>query len=164
MPSEVTGRESQLLLKIGEVARRTGVTLRTIRYYQSLGLIDAAQRTRGGLHLYQPEACDRVQFIRDLRSLRVPLARIRELLRRRKTALTGAEGSRGIAAALSGGLLEIEKRMHQYTALREQMTEALAILESCLECPARPLREVCYACENLSRRDSLPAYIRALVN
>jgi DNA-binding transcriptional MerR regulator len=39
------------LLKIGEVARRTGVTLRTVRYYQSLGLIEAARRSRGGLHL-----------------------------------------------------------------------------------------------------------------
>jgi DNA-binding transcriptional MerR regulator len=152
------------LLKIGEVARRTGVTLRTIRYYQSLGLIEIGHRTPGGLHLYPAEACDRIQFIRDLRSLDVPLSRIRALLVERKSARTGAEGARDVTAALTLGLAEAEKRMQQYLALRHEMTEALEVLETCLQCSARPSREVCYACENLTRRERVPAYIRALVN
>jgi DNA-binding transcriptional MerR regulator len=152
------------LLKIGEVARRTGVTLRTIRYYQSLGLIEAAHRTRGGLHLYRTEACDRIQFIRDLRSLDVPLARIRDLLGQRKTARTGAEGAREVAATLTHSLADVEKRVQQYLVLRHEMTEALGVLETCLRCSRKPSREVCYACENLTRRERVPAYVRALVN
>ena len=155
---------SDELLKIGEVARRTGVTLRTIRYYQSLGLIEPAHRTRGGLHLYRAEACDRIQLIRDMRSLDVPLATIRGLLDQRKSAATGAEGARGVAGTLTRGLAEAEKRMQQYLMLRHEMTEALEILETCLRCSATPSREVCYACENLTRRERVPAYIRALVN
>src|SRR3972149_4706484 len=101
MPVTTKEKHSDQLLKIGEVARRTGVTLRTIRYYQSLGLIEPAHRTRGGLHLYRAEACGRIPFIRDMRSLDVPLATIRGLLDQRKTAATGAEGVRGIAATLT---------------------------------------------------------------
>ncbi len=153
-----------MLLKIGEVARRTGVTLRTIRYYQSLGLIEVADRTQGGLGLYRVEACDRIQFIRDMRSLDVPLARIRDVLRRRTAAQTGAEGAREVATTLTRGLAEVEKRMQRYLQLRHEMTEALGVLEACLRCSALPSREVCYACDNLSQRENIPAHIRALVN
>jgi DNA-binding transcriptional MerR regulator len=151
-------------LKIGELARRTGVTLRTIRYYQSLGLVEAARRTRGGLHLYGGEACDRIQLIRDLRSLDVPLVRIREILARRKSARTGAEGACEAAATLTHSLADMERRVQQHLALRREMTEALGVLETCLRCSARPSREACYACENLARRERIPVYIRALVN
>jgi DNA-binding transcriptional MerR regulator len=164
MPATAKEKLSYELLKIGEVARRTGVTLRTIRYYQSLGLIEPARRTHGGLYLYRTEACDRIQFIRDLRSLDVPLARIKDLLHQRKAAGTGAEGARCVAATLTRGLAEVEKRVQQYLVLRHEMTETLGVLETCLRCSATPLREVCYACDNLTRRERVPAYIRALVN
>lgn len=164
MAAMVKVKGSGELLKIGEVARRTGVTLRTIRYYQSLGLIEAAHRSRGGLHLYRSEACDRIQFIRDLRSLNVPLARIRQMLERRKAAQTGAEGARDVAAALTRSLTDVEKGLREYLVLRQEMTEALSVLEACLRCSARPLPEACHACENLTRRERVPLYIRALVN
>jgi DNA-binding transcriptional MerR regulator len=164
MSATGTEKPPRELLKIGEVARRTGVTLRTIRYYQSLGLIETGHLTRGGLHLYPAEACDRIQFIRDLRSLDVPLSRIRVLLVERKSARTGAEGAREVTAALTRGLAAVEKRMQQYQALRHEMTEALEVLEVCLRCSAMPSRDVCYACENLTERQRVPAYIRALVN
>lgn len=164
MPATANAKNSDQLLKIGEVARRTGVTLRTIRYYQSLGLIQAAHRTRGGLHLYGSEACDRIRFVRDLRSLDVPLATIREMLDQRKRAETGAQGARDVVATLSRGLVEVEKRVQQYLLLRNEMGEALEVLETCRQCSLMPSREVCYACENLARRERVPTYIRALVN
>ncbi len=162
--SMMKGRRSDEFLKVGQVAQRTGVTLRTIRYYQGLGLIDAAHRTRGGLHLYRTEACDRIQFIRDLRSLDIPLARIRKMLEQRKMARTGAEGAHDVAAALTHGLRDVEKRMRQYMALQQEMAEALGVLETCLRCSARPVRETCSTCENLTSRALVPVYIRALVN
>ncbi len=157
-------KRSHELLKSGELAQQTGVTLRTIRYYQSLGLIEAARRTRGGLHLYATETCDRIQFIRDLRSLDISLTGIRAMLERRRLARTGAEGARDVVAALTASLRDLEKRLQQFQVLRQEMTEALGVLETCLRCPTRPLREACYTCENLTRRDRVPTYIRAMVN
>jgi len=164
MAATVKAARSEDLLKIGEVSQRTGVTLRTIRYYQSLGLVEATHRTRGGLHLYRAEVCDRIQLIRDLRSLDVPLARIRQMLERRKAARSGAEGAHDLVPTLTRSLTDVEKRLQLYLVLRQEMTEALGVLETCLRCLARPSREICYACENLTRRERVPVYIRALVN
>lgn len=155
---------SEGLLKIGEVSQRTGVTLRTIRYYQSLGLVEAAHRTRGGLNLYRAEVCDRIQLIRDLRSVGISLTRIREMLDLRKTARTGAEGAHDIAAAFTHSLADIEKRLQHCVLLRQEMTEALGILETCLRCAVRPSREACCTCEHLTRQERIPVYIRGLVN
>ena len=157
-------KRSNDFLTIGEVAQRTGVTLRTVRYYQSLGLVEAAHRTSGGFHLYRTEACDRIQFIRDLRSLDIPLARIREMLEWRKTARTGAEGAPDVVAALTHNLANVEKRLQRHLILRKEMEEALGVLETCLRCSVRPVREACCACENLTLRERIPLYIRALVN
>jgi DNA-binding transcriptional MerR regulator len=164
MAENTVKRLPRNLLKVGEVARRTGVTLRTIRYYQSIGLIQAARRSRGGVHLYGPEACDRIHLIRDLRCLDVPLSTIRGALEERTTAQTGAAGARAIVATLTRSLAEVEKRLQHFVVLREEMTAALEVLEHCLRCTSRPLREVCSACEDLLRRERVPLYVRALVN
>ena len=151
------------LLKVGEVAEQVGVTLRTVRYYQSLGLIEANRRSRGGVHLYGHEACDRIRFIRDLRSLNIPLATIRRMIEERRLAGTGADGARGIVASLSHGLAEIDKRMQQYLGVRRELTEALEVLATCLRCERTPFKMICLACENLAGRERLPVYVRGLV-
>ncbi|WP_179090334.1 MerR family transcriptional regulator [Paenibacillus sp. FSL H8-0548] len=43
------------LLKIEEVAKRTGLTKRAIRYYEDIGLISAPERSQGGMRLYSEE-------------------------------------------------------------------------------------------------------------
>lgn len=53
------------LLKIGELAARTGVSVRSLRYYETRGLL-ASDRSTGGQRLYQPEAVDRVLLIQQL--------------------------------------------------------------------------------------------------
>ncbi len=148
------------LLKVGEVAKRVGVTLRTVRYYQSLGLIQASHRTAGGVHLYGEEVCDRIRFIRDLRSLAVPLSTIRGIIDERCRASTGAEAAQSIVATLNQEMVEIDARVQRYLGLQREMEEALGILESCLDCREAPSRAACMACGNLSGRDSVPAYVR----
>jgi DNA-binding transcriptional MerR regulator len=164
MMSRQPGNISEALLKIGEVARRAGVTLRTIRYYQSLGLIRAACRTAGGMHLYHPEACDRAQLIRDLRKLDVSLGSIRTLLEAERRAETGAERSRLISSTLSQGLARLEDRVQGYLALRQNLVQAMERLQACERCERRPTRRSCVRCENLVHFEALPVYIRALVN
>jgi DNA-binding transcriptional MerR regulator len=55
------------LLKIHEVAAETGLTPRTIRYYEELGLLEPAARSEGAYRLYDAEDLDRLRFIRGLR-------------------------------------------------------------------------------------------------
>ncbi|MBY8854044.1 MerR family transcriptional regulator, partial [Saccharothrix sp. MB29] len=64
---------TEVLLRIGELAARAGVSIRTVDYYTTLGLIDPAQRTAGGYRLYQPSDVDRIHLVQRLEVQGVPL-------------------------------------------------------------------------------------------
>lgn len=65
---------------IGDVARRSGCSVQTIRYYERIGLIAAPIRTSGNQRVYDDDALARLTFIRHARSLGFGLDAIRELL------------------------------------------------------------------------------------
>ncbi len=69
------------LLKINEVSAETGLTTRTIRYYEELGLLEPAARSEGDYRLYDESDLARLQFIRSLRDdAGFSLAQIGQLL------------------------------------------------------------------------------------
>ena len=55
--------------QIGEVAERTGVTQRTLRFYEEKGLLDPPERMEGGFRLYSDEDINRVTYVRRLQDL-----------------------------------------------------------------------------------------------
>ena len=57
------------LLKVGPLARRTGLTVRTLHHYDQIGLLSPARRTPSGHRLYGPQELRRLQQIRSLRQL-----------------------------------------------------------------------------------------------
>jgi len=57
------------VIRIGEVAERTGVTPRTIRYYEEIGLLDRTERRKGEHRLYEQEDVDRLLELTRLRDL-----------------------------------------------------------------------------------------------
>ncbi len=66
--------------KVGELARRTGVTVRTLHHYDEIGLLGPAERTPAGHRLYGPEEVRRLQKIVSLRRLGLALDDIASLL------------------------------------------------------------------------------------
>lgn len=69
------------LLKIEEVAKRTGLTKRAIRYYEDIGLISAPERTQGGIRLYAEEDIEKINKILLVKEvLGFSLAEIQEYL------------------------------------------------------------------------------------
>ena len=67
-------------LKIGELANQTGLTIKTIRYYESRGLLEQPPRTQGGYRLYGPEEVGRLRFIQRAKLLGLTLEEIKELV------------------------------------------------------------------------------------
>ena len=68
-------------LQIGEVAERTGVTQRTLRFYEEKGLLNPATRMEGGFRLYTETDVQRVEQIKRLKSLLgLSLAEIKEMV------------------------------------------------------------------------------------
>jgi MerR family transcriptional regulator, copper efflux regulator len=68
-------------LKIGRLARRTGTSASTIRYYEEIGLLPRAHRQAGGQRSYGEEDIGRLTFIRRSRELGLSIEHVRALLR-----------------------------------------------------------------------------------
>jgi len=67
-------------MHIGEVAERVGLSLRTIRYYEEVGLIAPSARTQGGFRLYTEADVNRLQLVKDMKPLGFSLDEMRDLL------------------------------------------------------------------------------------
>ena len=68
-------------MHIGELARRTGIQVETIRYYEREGLLPEPARSDGNYRVYGPGHLEQLQFIRHCRSLDMSLDEVRTLLR-----------------------------------------------------------------------------------
>lgn len=65
--------------RIGEVAAKVGMTERTIRYYEELGLLDSVRRLEGGTRVYTDDDIRRLKFISKLKVLGLSLQEMHEL-------------------------------------------------------------------------------------
>lgn len=69
------------MLQIGEVAQRAGLSLRTVRYYEEMGLLTPEDRTEGGFRLYTEEHVERLALIKQMKPLGFKVQEIRDVLR-----------------------------------------------------------------------------------
>ena len=76
--ADVASRERTF--QIGEAAERAELSLRSVRYYEEMGLVAPEARTRGGFRLYTDEHVHRLQLIRRMKPLGFTLQQMRELL------------------------------------------------------------------------------------
>lgn len=67
-------------MQIGEVAERTGLSLRTIRHYEEVSLVVPSARSKGGFRLYTASDVDRLMVIRRMKPLGFSLEEMRDLL------------------------------------------------------------------------------------
>jgi MerR family transcriptional regulator, repressor of the yfmOP operon len=65
--------------RIGELAGRVGLTERTIRYYEELGLLESVKRLEGGVRVYTDDDVRRLKYIRKLKTLGLSLQEMLEL-------------------------------------------------------------------------------------
>ena len=68
------------MLKVGELAQRSGLTVRTLHHYDAIGLLTPSGRSESGYRLYSPADVQRLHGIQALRHMGLPLAHIGELL------------------------------------------------------------------------------------
>src|SRR5215218_2667550 len=107
-------------LKIGELARQTGLSIKTIRYYESRGLLEQPPRTQGGYRLYGPEEVARLRFVRRAKMLGLTLEEIRELV---ELAVRCNEGEivPRLEEVLEAKLKETERKIAELSAFRQNL-------------------------------------------
>jgi MerR family transcriptional regulator, copper efflux regulator len=107
-------------LKIGEVARQTGVSVEAIRYYERLGLIGEAPRTRSGYRRFAPGVLRRLRFIQRAQRLGFSLEQIRELLELRSSPRASAADVRRLAQAK---LAQVESKLADLERIRQALLD-----------------------------------------
>ncbi len=108
-------------LSIAEVRSRAGISARTLRYYEELGLLPGVRRRAGGRRVYGPDEIERLGFISRLKALGLSLAEIKEL-----NAVYAIGGSTRAMLARLDELLarhraDVESRIAELVALREEI-------------------------------------------
>lgn len=104
-------------LTIGRLAKRAGVGIDTVRFYERAGLLPAPVRTAAGYRTYTRGDVDRMRFIRQAKALGFTLDEIGELL-----ALSAGRGSRAdVKAIAQTRLRDLETKIKQLTVVRDTL-------------------------------------------
>jgi MerR family copper efflux transcriptional regulator len=126
----VTGTPRSELIQIGQVAERTGLSLRTIRFYEENGLVVPTARTDGGFRLYSADDVARLEVIKRMKPLSFALDEMRELL----TLLADLDAGTGDPAQLVDRLWMFhEAATARVTALKEQLAVAERFAETLVD-------------------------------
>jgi MerR family mercuric resistance operon transcriptional regulator len=131
--------QSPAALTIGELSRRTGVNIETIRYYERIKMVPAPPRTASGRRVYGPGQTQSLAFIRRSRELGFTLDEIRALL-----ALS-AENGQGACAEVrelaAGHLAEVRAKIADLRAMERVLADAVRSCDAG-ELPGCPLIDV----------------------
>jgi MerR family transcriptional regulator, copper efflux regulator len=121
------------LLKIGDVAARSGLTVKTIRFYCDEGLIHPASRSDGGFRLFSPDVFEELTFIRTLRALEIPLPDVLKILESRRSGICTCTSLQSTIRSKAG---EIEQKI---SALRAMHIELMDLLNDWQDCGGQKL-------------------------
>ncbi len=130
--------------QIGEVAERTGVTQRTLRFYEEKGLLDPPERMEGGFRLYSDDDIMRVTYVRRLQDLLgFTLSEIKEMVEAEDelhqiaaTFRPDRDPEERIAridialAALTRQLEVVEHKVEQLSAMKEELASKMQRMET----------------------------------
>jgi DNA-binding transcriptional MerR regulator len=125
-------------IRVGELARRTGKTVRALHLYEELDLLHPVHRSKGGFRLYAPSSVARVQWIGKLQDAGFSLQELKMFVQ--SVAMpTGvsepAASSMGrVREVFAQRLAEIRAQMSRLSQLESDLVESLEYLESCRGC------------------------------
>ncbi|BDU03956.1 MerR family transcriptional regulator [Nocardia cyriacigeorgica] len=109
------------LFTIGEMAERTGLTVKAIRFYSDQGIVPATTHSPGGYRLYDMAALARLELVRTLRELEVDLATVRRVLAKETSV---AEVAAAHAAAVDAQIRVLRLRRAVLRAVAERESNA----------------------------------------
>ena len=107
-------------MRIGTLAEQTGVTTKTIRYYESVGLLTEPTRTPSGYREYGDDAVQRLRFIRDAQASGLSLAEIKSVLELKDAGSRSCDHTRTL---LERHLTEIDEQIQRLQVARTELLE-----------------------------------------
>ena len=122
---------------IGSVAKESGVPIKTIRYYEELGLLKTSGRTEGGFRIFSPDVLARLNFIKRAQRLGLSLAEIKDFLDIHDRGELPCEH---VQIKLSEKISQIEQQIQQLQILKLELQGLLSGWETI---PENPEQMIC---------------------
>jgi MerR family copper efflux transcriptional regulator len=111
-------------LSIGQVARRAGVGVETVRFYEREGLLEEPPRRASGYRQYSEQAIKRIHFIKRAQQLGFSLKEITELLMLRVDAQTSCEE---VKQRTEAKIAEVERKLVELQRMRQALIHVAAL-------------------------------------
>ena len=116
------------ILRIGEVARRTGLPVKTIRYYCDEGLLQPRARSESGYRLFDEENLAELTIIRSLRAMDVSIPELARILEVRRAGVCNCSVLKDSIAAK---MESINLRIAELAAMKEELARLLGSWQDC---------------------------------
>jgi len=146
---------------IGEVAKRLGISLRTIRYYEELGLLRPKSRTPGHFRLYDDTDIARLQAISTLKNLDYSLRDIQRVMKLASGSKTGHELVTHMLADLQRQEKAARAQLEWCKETLKSIDNASRLLAKCLGCEKKPSKSHCLHCSVFPSEEEVPIIFRA---
>ena len=135
-------------LKIGELAKATGKSVRALHLYEELGLLSPIERSKGGFRLYAPDAIVRVNWIGHLNDLGFSLSQIQGFRADWEGGATGPEAMGYVKQLYRDKLAETRTQITRLQTLTAELESSLAYLQTCdTSCDEDHAISACATCD-----------------
>jgi DNA-binding transcriptional MerR regulator len=136
------------MMRVGELAKAVGKTVRAMHLYEELGLLEPRARSEGGFRLYGPEAVDRIHWIVKLQAIGFTLAEIQGFVGDFQGAGSGREATARVRALFTEKQTQIREQIMQLQVIENDLSEAVAYLDSCQTCSDDYAPASCGECDH----------------
>jgi MerR family transcriptional regulator, copper efflux regulator len=153
---------SRQLLRVGDLARMTGKSVRAIHLYEELGLLQPARRTSGGFRLFETSATERVRWIDLLHHMGFSLQDMRELVKDWWSADLGPEAMEELRVLFERKLAETREAIQRHQQLEKELSEGIAYLKTCCECGSPAAVDGCVNCTQDHGMHEEPALVAGI--
>jgi MerR family copper efflux transcriptional regulator len=148
-------------MRIGQLSRLSGKTARTLHFYEELGLLTPAARTRGGFRLYSRGALVRIQWIERLQELGFSLQEVSEFLRDLHAHDTGRDTMAHLRDFYERKVVETRSAIARLQKLESELGDAIKYLDSCRGCESDTASVHCVNCHETNDK-TLPDMVAAI--
>lgn len=140
-------------MKIGELARKTGKSVRALRHYEELGLLRAG-RSDGGFRLYGPDELARVYWISKLQDMGFSLSQVQGLIATVESSGSAPEAMQSLRELFRSRLQKTRDQVERLLQLERDLAESLAYLEGCRVCTTEHDIDGCASCDSPAHADT----------
>lgn len=135
-----------LTLRVGDLAKRTGKTVRALHLYEEHGLLAPTERSGGGYRLYNRESELRVRWIDKLQQMGFSLTDIKQIVRDVEHSKSAPRAMQRVQDLFQEKLAETREQLRRLSALETELTQSLAYLVTCDSCETEELLGACTTC------------------